>query len=110
MKNIACISAILIVVFVKNASSCEIKDWRWSNTSIESVKIEGSTTCKSGEIYIRAYDEKRFIGVAQTYIRGYTFITYVHRARVSSGKLMIRDHNEQDYVAVQGYAQVSCGF
>ncbi len=55
---------------------CKIEGFRYYEV-LEFMMIEGSTTCQSGQIYIRLYessgDEEKYLGNATGFINGYTF-------------------------------------
>ncbi len=57
---------------------CKIEDWRsMYHPSLQIVVIEGTTTCDTGRVTLRVYDEARdespFVGIAETFITGHTF-------------------------------------
>jgi hypothetical protein len=69
-----------------SAIACEIEDWRYQDYSGH-IKIEGAASCKDGRLSIRAYNGRteEFVGATTTYIRGYTFETYITNASAPSG-------------------------
>ena len=55
-------------------NKCIIEDWRYSYQSeLNWIIIEGSTSCSSGEITIRGYNDNQFLGIANSIIQGYAF-------------------------------------
>ena len=62
-----------------HVGTCEIEDWRWQN-AMGMLSIEGSTTCDSGFVHIRLYeesgDESQFLGVAQGLIEGHALTAF----------------------------------
>ena len=82
------------VPFIAKATDneCQIEDFRYYD-SIGFLVVEGSTTCPSGEIYIRLYDssddENKYLGNATGYINGYTF-ELIANGIVSPEKLSIK--------------------
>jgi hypothetical protein len=59
------------------AERCKVEDWRYRADRIGSVWIEGTTTCPSGYVTIRAYDgDGKFLGTMSDHFRGYTFRNY----------------------------------
>ena len=61
-----------------DAGKCSVEDWRYTYTAgLLVLTIEGSATCETGRIRVRAYDTSdgtsKFMGVAQTAIEGYIF-------------------------------------
>ena len=60
--------------------TCEIEDWRHIYTPMmQSLVIEGVTTCDIGIISLRLYDgdgdDRQFVGVETAYIEGHIFKT-----------------------------------
>ena len=58
-----------------SADACQIEDWRWRYVELlKAVSIEGTTTCETGKITIRAYDGNgEFIGVGKDFIEDHVF-------------------------------------
>ena len=59
-------------------TQCKIEDIRWTyRDSAERLRLEGTATCSSGYIVIRAYAKKQaetvYLGNMETFIRGYAF-------------------------------------
>ena len=59
---------------------CAIEGWRYYEDGIGNIWIEGGTTCARGQLTIRAYDRKKLLGTATTYIESFAFKTYVSNA------------------------------
>lgn len=72
----ACLVATGALACDDHHGDCEIEDWR-SLDVFESLLIEGVTTCDSGSITIRLYDEadggSRYLGNATGFIEGHAF-------------------------------------
>ena len=92
---------ILSLVFValissSHAQACTIEDWTWRwEPTIESVIIQGVTTCESGKLILRLYDldekgKERFLAVDRSYIEGFTFETYVTMPQPRQDKLRFK--------------------
>jgi hypothetical protein len=51
---------------------------RYRNNGIGDTIIEGTSTCATGKITIRAFDTKgKWLGNGESYIRAYAFETYI---------------------------------
>ena len=65
-----------LAVEATDTKDCEIEAYR-AYDSADWLVIEGSATCKDGQIFIRLYDssggEEKYIGNANGFIQGYTF-------------------------------------
>lgn len=102
MKNLLQSTALAVCLGIPaQVLACDLEAWTWRYTSIQRIEIEGSTTCKSGWIYIRLYDGKpsgdTFIGIVNTFIEGYTFTRSSSEvARPKSNTLHIRYSIESD--------------
>jgi len=60
--------------------TCEIEDWTHHYTPMmQSLVIEGVTTCDTGKVSLRLYDgegdDRQFVGVDTAYIEGHIFKT-----------------------------------
>lgn len=58
--------------------TCEIEDWTYTYTGMmEALQIDGVATCDTGRLMLRLYDgegdDRKFIGVERTFIRGHIF-------------------------------------
>ena len=58
-----------------SADACQIEDWRWQYVELlKALSIEGTTTCETGNITIRAYDGNgEFVGTAKGFIEEHVF-------------------------------------
>ena len=75
--KIATLAVLIMIGGTVSAGACQIEDWRWSYLA-ESIHIEGTTTCETGKIIIRAYDESgEFVGIGTDYFEGYAFEAYI---------------------------------
>ena len=56
-------------------AACQIEDWRWQYVEFyKVVSIEGTATCETGKITIRAYDGNgEFVGTGWGFIEGHVF-------------------------------------
>ena len=68
------------------ASACEVEDWRWYyNAMVKWFHVEGVTTCESGDITVRAYDQigdgRQFVGVDSGIVRDRTFHMIIHEVQ-----------------------------
>lgn len=62
--------------------ACKVEEWRWWHTkALRVMGIEGVTTCDTGTVNLRAYDQKDggriFLGVGSTFIEGRIFKTTI---------------------------------
>ena len=85
---------LAVPAWAQNGAACEIEDWRW-RTEFGYIIIEGTTTCISGEIFIRIYDvdadnNENFLGVAHSYIDGFIFEVLKEGIPHPRGDLQIR--------------------
>ena len=57
------------------AVACQTEDWRWQYVEFyKMISIEGTTTCETGKITIRAYDGNgKFVGTGWGFIEGHVF-------------------------------------
>lgn len=95
MKKITLITLVFFfMVSVSHAGSCDIESWSYSKVG-NHIKIEGAATCESARLAIRVYNAETndLIGVAQTFIRGYVFETYLMNKPTPS-RMSIRYHIE----------------
>lgn len=71
------LAAALLSSSAAYAADCKIEDWKWSSLAPTVLVVEGTTTCKTGEIVLRLYEGEggAFIGVETAYIQGYAFKT-----------------------------------
>ena len=58
-----------------SADACQIEDWRGRYMELlKALYIEGTTTCETGKITIRAYDGNgEFVGTGRDFIEDYVF-------------------------------------
>ena len=68
--------------------ACQIEDWRWQYVEFyKMIFIEGTTTCETGKITIRAYDGNgKFVGTGWGFIEGHVLtimpiMDIVHKPR-----------------------------
>src|SRR5262245_12642223 len=62
-------------------SKCKIDNWRYRGDSIGNIVIEGTSTCATGMITIRAHDSKgNYLGNGDSYIQAYAFTVYIRDA------------------------------
>ena len=58
--------------------ACKIESWNYKQFTADSIKVDGVTTCMSGKLIIKLYDNnENYIGNKTTYIKGGAFNTYV---------------------------------
>ena len=71
------LAAALLSPAAAHAAECKIEDWKWSSLAPTVLVVEGTTTCKTGEIVLRLYEGEggAFVGVETAYIQGYAFKT-----------------------------------
>ena len=83
-------------------TQCKIEDIRWVyRERTERLRVEGTATCSSGYIIIRAYEKKGeesvYVGNMETFIRGYTFSSPIRNVPNMPDTLTIRYTIEEDY-------------
>jgi hypothetical protein len=78
--RVALIIALWLAPTTVLAENCKVEDWRFENRS-SFISIEGTTTCASGQIFVRAYEGDKYLGNATAYIQGYTFTALITGAR-----------------------------
>lgn len=71
--------------------ACEVEGWRWYKPDYgQAVEIEGSTTCRTGSIFLRLYgvkgEEQRFLGVSETLIEGHVFMARAEQVELAPGE------------------------
>jgi len=83
-KRLACYDEVMSAFKTdqSSASSCEVEDWKYSNTRIGAIKVNGRATCSRGRLSLSLYDGAtgEFIGSTVTYIDGFVFTAYVDGA------------------------------
>ena len=72
------VATLALMLAAGSAEACKVEAWRWYHTaSIDTLTIEGATTCAKGRLMLRVYEGKnenrRFLGIDGAYIRGHTF-------------------------------------
>ena len=76
--KIATLAVLIMIGGTVSAGACQIEDWRWSYPTGRWILVEGTTTCETGKIIIRAYDESgEFVGTGTDYFEGYAFKAYI---------------------------------
>lgn len=91
--KIATLAVLIMIGGTVSAGACQIEDWRWSyNDLVEGIDIEGTTTCETGSIIIRAYDESgEFVGTGTDYrFEGYAFKAYIDNVPRAPQSLAIK--------------------
>ena len=84
MRKIISVSLVIFIIYGSTAwaaskptEKCRIEDWRMihfkSMMSGYVLKIEGTTNCIKGKIYLRLYEDGKFIGNASGEIQHHTF-------------------------------------
>ncbi len=70
----------LVSMPVHADSECVIEHSRFRTPS-DYLVVEGVSNCREGKLYLRAFMEvdgkKEFIGIAETYIKGYQFEVWI---------------------------------
>ena len=76
--KIATLAVLIMIGGTVSAGACQIEDWSWSYSRALILTLEGTTTCETGKIIIRAYDESgEFVGTGTDYFEGYAFRAYI---------------------------------
>ena len=83
-------------------TQCKIEDIRWTyRDSAERLRLEGTATCSSGYIVIRAYAKKQaetvYVGNMETFIRGYAFSSSIRNVPEMPDTLTIKYTIEEAY-------------
>lgn len=88
-------AALAVVLTASAAGACEVEDWRWKYTAMmNSLQIEGVTTCAKGEMSLRIYDgggeKRKFLAVDNAYIERHVFQSIVTGIERKPTKLTIK--------------------
>ena len=72
--------------------TCTIEDWRWENSSIGAIFLDGVATCNEGAITLRLYDGEggEYLGSTTGYINHHVFEAFVDNAYASNNTLSIK--------------------
>ena len=77
--------------------TCEIEAWRWYYYDVvETLYIEGATTCKTGIITMRIYDGNAYIGNAEGLVNGHTFTLPVNAVTAKPSSVSIKYSIERE--------------
>lgn len=100
-KTIRLLATMAAVAVATPVVACEVEDWRtWHIPIMESLMIEGVTTCRTGEIFLRVYDgegdDAKFVGVEHAYIEGYQFKTSISSVEREPEAVSIRFTFEEE--------------
>ena len=87
MQYVAILCMVVAIAITPEWASaeCKIEAWRAYNFASSVLALEGSTTCKEGQIRIRLYSgsgvSAKFLGTADGFIEGYIFKLFAQNLR-----------------------------
>lgn len=75
MRTFVIIAAVLAAGGVSANEKCKLDNWKHSAAGGGTMftYIEGTSNCRTGTIYIRAFEGEQFLGVVTGHIKGYAF-------------------------------------
>ena len=82
------VATLALMLAAGSAEACKVEAWRWYHTALlDTLIIEGATTCAKGRLMLRVYEGKdenrRFLGIANTFIRGHTFAGLINAIKAA---------------------------